>query len=380
MLSVFVDYNFLITAQNMAERGRCVLIPTETSELLEQLPQPVFLVKDETIISANHSARVRDITIGTNIFPLISIGKTEYSEFKQGKLLLTVCVNGIAYNTVVTKSGTADMFCLESEYSRPELRVLALAAQSLREPLTTSKIGIDQLLPEDAIQQSPDLRKQIQRINKSIYQLQRAIGNMGDAETCHSIYSTRLQLHNANEVVKEIVEKTNTLMQHTRRKITFDGLSTPTFCQIDREKLERALLNLISNAAKYSQEQAPIHVTLRKGSSKLYISVQSHSSIASPPLNGNIFSAFLREPTIDNSQSGIGLGLTIAHGIATAHKGTLLMEQPEENVLRFTISLALKHSSTLSLNSPLLLPINDNGGIDRALIELSDILPAEVFE
>lgn len=352
----------------------------ETNELLEQLPQPVFLVKDGIVIAANRSARIRDITTGMPVSLLIAIGETEYSEFKCGKLLLTIGINGILYNTIVTKSGDSDMFCLESEYSRPELRTLSLAAQSLREPLTTAKISIDNLLPEDAIRQSPDLLKQVQKLNKSIYQLQRAVGNMADADTLRSEYTTRLQTYNANEAIKEIVDKANNLLQHTSRHISFKGLSSLTFCQIDRDKIERAILNLISNAAKYASTDSPIKISLQKGKDKLYITVENQGNIASTPLSGSLFSGFLREPSIENNGSGIGLGLTITHGIATAHKGTLLMEQLPDNVLRFTISIALKHSGTLTLGSPVLLPINDVGGIDRALIELSDLLPAELYK
>lgn len=358
-----------------------MLTQIDTSELLEQLPQPVFLVKDGIVIATNHSARIRDITNGMSVSLLIAIGEAEYSEFKSGKLLLTIGTNGVLYNTVVTKSGEADMFCLESEYSRPELRALSLAAQSLREPLTTAKISIENLLPEDAIRQSPDLLKQIQKLNKSIYQLQRAVGNMADADTLRSEYNTRLQTYNANDVIKEIIDKANNLLQHASRQVSFEGLSSLTFCQIDREKIERAVLNLISNAAKYATADSPIKLSLRKSKDRLYIIVENQGDDASANLSGSmLFSGFLREPSIENNRSGIGLGLTITHRIATAHKGTLLMEQLPHNVLRFTISIALKHPGDFGLNSPVLLPINDIGGIDRALIELSDVLPAELYE
>ena len=86
-MSVFVDYNFTINANAMAEGG-VVVTTNNKNELLEQLPQPVFLVKDGTVIAANHSARIRDIAVGMPVSLLIAIGEAEYSEFKQGKLLL----------------------------------------------------------------------------------------------------------------------------------------------------------------------------------------------------------------------------------------------------------------------------------------------------
>ena len=110
---------------------------------------------------------------------------------------------------------------------------------------------------------------------------------------------------------------------------------------------------------------------------KVYISVQNDFEKAQDILNSNIFSRYSQEPTIQDSVRGIGLGLTIVHNAAAAHKGTLLMEQIDSS-LKFTISLSADLPEVCKVNSPVL-HIDNNGGFDTYLIELSEILPIDVF-
>lgn len=353
-------------------------ISKETVDMLEQLPQPVFLTKDNIVVYANHSAQLRDVQAKTNIFDLIAIGHKEYRQFKAGKLLLTVAVSGILYNTVVTTTGAYHMFCLESEYSKPELRAFAVAAQALREPLTNVRLGIDKLMPDASIQESPTLLAQIKEVNKGLYQIHRAVRNMSDVATLSN--SGKTELCDICKLLSEIVEKANTLLANTNHIVAFNKpLQHGICCQANRESLERAILNLVSNAIKYASGKGIVEISLRTGVDRLYISVQGECDRPRELISSNIFSAFTREPSIRDTQHGIGLGLTIVHSVAVAHKGTLLVEHPTENALRFTISICSTLPTVCRVNSPSM-PIDNAGGLDNFLIELADILPAEVYE
>ena len=348
-----------------------------TIALLEQLPQPVFLVKDNTVVYANRGANLRDVRSGANVYDIITIGQQEYQQFTSGKLILTVSVSGILYNTVVTSSGEYHLFCLESEYSNPELRAFAVAAQALRTPLTNAFFGIDKLLPEPTVQNSPALLAQIKAVNRSIYQIYRAVQNMSDAATIG--YSGCTETRDVVAFLAEFLEKANTMLAHTRHRIDFQSLNRPVYCRINSESLERAILNLISNAAKYASGNSEIKISMNTGINKLYICVQTSCDDAQALISSNIFSAFTREPSICDSNRGIGLGLPIVHSIAASHKGTLLVENPDDTSLRFTLSISTMLPEVVKLNSPLMITDN-SGGFDPFLVELSDILPPELYE
>lgn len=352
-------------------------ITKETAELLEQLPQPVFLVNNRSVVYANHGAQARGIQEGTPIDSLISIGTAEYEQFLTGKLMLTVSVAGIPYNTVVSTMGELHMFCLESEYSNPELRAFALAAQALREPLANALLGIDSLIPEQTVQDSPALLEQIKAINKNMYQLHRAVRNMSDAATIGAV--SNKELRDVANLFSEYAEKATVQLAKAGHQLLFQPLNRPAYCYINPEKIERAFLNLISNAVKHAEKPSTVTVSLRIGSSKLYISVESDCKDPQELISSNLFSRFMREPSIHSGRSGVGLGLTIAYGVATAHKGTLLVEQPAQNRIRFTMSISADTSGACAVNSPLV-SFDNSGGYDSFLIELSEILPPDLYE
>jgi two-component sensor histidine kinase len=344
---------------------------------LNQIPQPVFLVKDGIVIYANHDARIRDVQLNTNIYELISIGLPEYRQYSSGKLMLTVSVAGILYNTVVTCSGDYHLFCLESEYSGPELRALALAAQTLREPLTNAELQINKLLPDPSIQASATAMAQIKAINQNLFQMYRAVRNMSDAATIANAAPT--EGRNVTNAIAELIKKVNTQLEHKGNHIDFSPLNQPCYCLVNWENLERAILNLISNAVKYASDDGNIVLSMRISTSKLYISVESTTNNSACVISSKLFSGFTREPAIDVGNKGIGLGLTIVHGVATAHKGTLLVDQPKENRLRFTMSISMQTPKNNVVNSPRL-QIDRTGGIDQVLVELADILSPDLYE
>ncbi|MBQ8796715.1 MAG: HAMP domain-containing histidine kinase [Oscillospiraceae bacterium] len=345
--------------------------------LLEQLPQPVFLVKDDVVVYANHAAQLRDVQEKTNVYDLITIGHQEYQQFISGKLILTVSVAGILYNTVVTNSGEYHLFCLESEYSKPELRAFAVAAQALRDPLSNAFLRMDKLLPDPTVQDSPALLAQIKAINRNIHQIYRAVQNMSDAATVGSAACT--ETRDVVAFLAELVEKANALFAGTRHHIEFQPMNRPAYCSLNPGTLERAILNLVSNAAKYASGDGVIKISLRAGANKLYICVQSDCEHPSAHIKSNIFSGFIREPSIDDNNRGIGLGLRITHSIAASHKGTLLVEQSDDTSLRFTLSLSTTLPEVVKVNSPVMIT-DKYGGFDPFLIELAEVLPSDLYE
>lgn len=352
---------------------------TDILALLDQLPQPVFLVKDNIITHVNHAAQLRQLKVNTPVTELISIGNPEYSELTEGKLLLTLTVDQMMYNASVTKNDGYDLFCLESEFQDPVLRALALAAQNLREPLSNAMIGMDTLLPKATREGTSELLEQVRQLKKTLYQMHRVISNMSDAELYKSGSCPQTETRDAAGIITEIVEKAAHLVKEAGYEVAFEPLKQAVFCQLDAEKLERGILNMLSNAIRYTPAGNVIRITLRLGGKKLYLSVQNGGT-APDKVQSDLFSRYLREPGFDPAQDGIGLGLTIVRGAAAAHNGTVLIDQPDGEGLRFTMSLSLEQSSKAILRSPIQLPVDYSGGYDRALIELADILPSHLFE
>lgn len=350
-------------------------LPNEIVALLEQLPQPVFLVQNNTVAYVNRNAKARNISESTNLLDLIKHNQQEYQQFQSGKLILTLSVDDINYNTVVTNFYEYHMFCLESPGRNPDFTPLGTAAVVLRDSLSKMHFSIDALLPNGALQDDPKALEQLRAIKKNIYQLHRNIRNMSDVS---SEMTSKIEHRNVVKILEAVIKKANALLCKAPQPIEFVPLAKQVFCLVNTEQLERAMLNLILNAVKYGIPGQPIKIAMRTGIGKVYISIENECAAAQELFNSNIFSAYSRAPSIQDGTKGIGLGLTIVHNAAAAHKGALLLEQID-NSLRFTISLSTDVPEVCKVKSPLIC-IDNSGGFDNYLIELSEILPEDAFE
>lgn len=353
--------------------------PILTIELLENIARPAFLAKDGTITHVNKEAARQGFLPGSAVLPLILIGEEEYARFQGGRLCLTISNNGIRYQTVIFREDGEELFSLEPELCDREQRTLALIAQQLREPLSNALLTTNALLPEEQLQDLPDIQNQLAKINLNLHRLHRAICNMSDAGQLSVPRPSRTSHRNVSAIVHEILEKASAYLEQAGCSLAYESPEKPVTTAVDEEKLERAILNLISNAAKFSKTGSTIRARLQRNGNKLYFSVSTRAANSEQPL-GNLFSQYLRSPSLDSPDNGIGLGLTIVREAAAAHDGTLLVDHAEDGVIRFTMSLAVVPHTDGALRAPILRPGDYSGGYDHALLELSDILPFELYK
>lgn len=347
---------------------------TNSFEMLEHLMCPAFIVKNNEIIRTNFAAQQLQISTDTPLDNILARGKTDYCAFTQGKLCLTLATEGYSYPATVTALEDAHLFCLESELEKPEMKAYALAAQILREPLSNAMLGIDQLLAT----KDSATAEQAAKINRNLHQILRAVSNMSDAAQYADTENLQMQHQNIIRVLDEVFQRAASLTEQAGHTLVYDLPNCSVVCEIDSEKLERAVLNLISNAAKYAPQNTDIKTAIRLSDTRISLTVENELTQDSTPI-GNLFSQYLRQPGIEDARAGIGLGLSIVRNVALIHGGTVLLEQPE-NKVRITMSIPLENTDTTALRSPVSLPIQYSGGYVAELVELSDSLPYQLYD
>jgi len=350
-----------------------------TVSIPEHIPGAAFLVEDRTVTQVNAAAEQRQIPVGANIRELICVGSQEYDSFSSGKLYLQLNVAGIRYDACVTPHQGVHLFCISSDYESAELQILARAASHLRESLQNALIGADRLsgsIPDSA---DSSTRKSLGQVNRSLHQMLRSVGNMSDASKFPRHRLEHFVCSDAKALFAEIAEKVHTKVDPLNRTIIFTGLNKQVFTMMDAPALERAFYNLINNAVKFSPEGSTIRAKVSTAGNRLYITVENTCTAASSQA-AQFFDRYLREPGLEDRRFGIGLGLSVVRNIAIAHHGTFLVSKPNKNTVRCTMTLAVLAESHPVLNSSCRLKIDYSGGMDTALVELSDILPDEMYE
>jgi two-component system, OmpR family, sensor histidine kinase MprB len=199
------------------------------------------------------------------------------------------------------------------EYQR---RLVADAGHELRTPLTSIRTNLDllaqamaepdnpRLSAEDRVELMNDVRAQMEELSLLISDL---VELSRDERPAHAVEQIDFA---------DIVERAVQRVQRRAPSLTYDVQLTPWYLQGDPAALERAVTNLLDNAAKWSPPEGTVTVSLREGA--LQVADQG-PGIADEDLP-HVFERFYRSPEA-RTMPGSGLGLAIVRQVAENHGG-----------------------------------------------------------
>lgn len=344
---------------------------TDLPGWLNRYSCPAFFVRENIITVCNPSAEAYLLHPGMDVRDLLLTGAAEYAHFQSGCLYLKLQLSAKGCGASVTRQDGGDLFLLDQEPEDADLRSLALAARELRSPLSNLMIAADALKAvEDA-----GLQEQLARMNRSLHQMHRLINNMSDAG--RSDLLTPGGIHDFARVFHDIFEKIRTQLDHTAIHLTYDGLSEPVCGLANPGQLERAVLNILSNAMKFMPEGGTIHASLTRQQKILHLSIQDSGCGIAENVLGTVFTRYQRQPGIEDSRYGIGLGMVLIRSAASDHGGTVLIDRPEGKGTRVTMTLAIRQDAPV-LRTPMICPAVDS--YRQILTELSESLPWKFYK
>ena len=214
---------------------------------------------------------------------------------------------------------------LEESVGR-QRRLVADASHELRTPLTAARANVDllregKLPPEEAKHALDDAAVELDSLTTLVSDLVEL--SRGEER------KLRVEEVQLDDLVASAVERAKARSPET----IFVTSLAPTSVHVDATLVERAVLNLLDNAVKYSPPGAPIEVTVRDGE----VVVADHGpGIAEEDLP-RIFDRFYRAAAA-RAKPGSGLGLAIVREAAEAHGGRATVESSPRGA-RFRLTL-----------------------------------------
>lgn len=349
--------------------------------ILDLIPCPGFFVKDNRITACNAAAGSMLLEPGMEILPLLSTGQEEYAEFTGGSLYLTMQIFGTCRTASVLHMGDRHLFRIEQDEEHPELKGMALAAQMQRKAMTGIMAAAEQLFREFPAGDNKNLQALYSQLNQGLYQHLRSIGNMSDAAEYASVQRPLTETIDIQETLQEIFDRAEILVAQTGRVLRFENLNQRLYCLADREKLERAVSHILSNALKFTCPGGRIDARLTLRNRRLYLTVADDGEGIREDLKGSVHHRYRRFPGLENEKFGIGLGMVFICGTAALHGGTVLIDHPEGAGTRITMTLAVRQADADNLlrSRPTRIECDYFGGRDPVLLELSEVLPPELY-
>ena len=188
----------------------------------------------------------------------------------------------------------------------------------------------------------------------------------------------RLQLRRSRvelaTVVRSAVETARPLIEAKRHTLTLRLPEAPIEIEADPLRLSQALSNLLTNAAKYSDQGSRIAVTVELTQEDLRFSVRDTGiglTQASIPMLFEMFSQV--DSAIDRAEGGLGIGLALVKGLVALHGGTVdaASEGPGRGST-FTIRLPRSLAAPSSPAATAALPVSKTGAPHCSVLVADD--------
>ncbi|MGA7193231.1 MAG: substrate-binding domain-containing protein [Anaerolineales bacterium] len=217
---------------------------------------------------------------------------------------------------------------LAEEANRLKSRFLSMVSHELRTPLSLI-VGLSDMALRAQPQHPGPVMRDIKQISTSAQHLARLISDVLDMASSEAgqlrILSEPLDLVEVMQVTAKIGEE----MAHEKGLEWLCDLSVQSPWVLgDRTRLRQVVLNLISNAVKFTP-QGQVRLTLSVSTQEAIIAVSDTGIGVSPSEQNSIFQEFHRsERTIQSGYGGLGLGLTISKQLVEQHGGTIGMRSP----------------------------------------------------
>jgi PAS domain S-box-containing protein len=214
---------------------------------------------------------------------------------------------------------------------------IGLASHELKTPLTSIS-GYLQILNR---MQSEEKNRNF--VTKAINQVNKLSLLISDLLDVSKIHAGKLQLSQQRFDISKLVTDAVELIGHAYHTHIINLIAPAGELHIvgDPQRIEQVLINLLTNAIKYSPSGDKIVVSLNRTDNKLVLSVQDFGFGIPAGQLKQIFTRFHRVEDHSHTISGLGIGLYICHEIVERHNGRIWAESETGKGSTFWVSLPL---------------------------------------
>lgn len=206
------------------------------------------------------------------------------------------------------------------ETDRRKDEFLATLAHELRNPLAPLRNALQ------LMQLSPDRHTQAHAREMMERQLSQLVHLVDDLLDVSRISTGKLELRkermNIATAVRNAIETSHPLIEARRQQLTVEMPNRPVWIDADPVRLSQALLNLLNNAAKYSDPDGRIQLSVACEGDEAVIRVKDDGIGIDAQMLPRIFDLFVQaDRSIGKSQGGLGIGLSLVKRLIEMHGG-----------------------------------------------------------
>ncbi|HEY32343.1 MAG TPA: GAF domain-containing protein [Dehalococcoidia bacterium] len=231
---------------------------------------------------------------------------------------------------------------------------LHTVAHELKTPLTAIISSSDMMVTEKSATPEQKLRL-INNINRSAWLMDKRVGELLDlAKIQIGDLNLHLEPRSIGISVDEVASQLQSLFSNKEQTLTMDIPESLPMVLLDKERIEQVLLNLMSNANKFSPSGSEIALRVREGDGRLLVSLQDCANAITEEDKVRLFDPYYRGGGDAERQRvpGLGLGLAISRRIIEQHGGRIWVESETGKGNTFIFSLCVWERDQGNLTYP----------------------------
>jgi signal transduction histidine kinase len=225
------------------------------------------------------------------------------------------------------------------QLNRMKSDFLSTVSHELRTPLTSIMMAAEMLLEEEEARDPQGTRgKLVANIVRGASRLSSLVADLVNISRDDD-FKPRLELDSVSvdDLVANAAAIVHPLVAAKHQTIDLKSKAPGTLVRVDRLRFEQVLINLLSNAQRYTPPGGHITVGTRVGRGEVIITVADSGPGISPEDRELIFEPFYR-----GDRSGLGLGLAIAKSLVELHNGRIWVSDSDRHGSEFCVALAVQ--------------------------------------
>jgi len=216
------------------------------------------------------------------------------------------------------------------EADRRKNEFIALLGHELRNPLMPIANAAE-LLARSIGNEDRNARSSIDMIRRQVSHLTRLVDDLLDVgRITQGRIQLRCQPTDLGEVIAEAVQTVEPQARAKQHKISLDtSARQPLYVPGDPTRLVQCLVNILTNAVKYTDPGGEIRMQTREVGGNVVVEISDNGVGIAPELLPRIFDLFVQDDReLDRSQGGLGIGLAIVKQLIQMHGGEVSARSP----------------------------------------------------
>ncbi|MDV4151111.1 HAMP domain-containing sensor histidine kinase, partial [Clostridium sp. AL.422] len=216
-------------------------------------------------------------------------------------------------------------------------------------------------------------REYLSALKQNSYRLLRLVNNIIDiAKINNNAHNLKLENHNIVSIVENVTMSTVEYAKDKKRNIIFDTDEEEVILACDQNMIEKIILNLISNAIKFSNNNTDIEIKIntRLDLKRVFVSIKNYGEAIEKCDREKIFGKFTQvDDLFIRRNEGCGIGLFLVRKFVEIHNGKIYVDDIEE-ATQFTFYLPIETIDEEYIYNEI---VDENNIAEKCSIEFSDI-------